>query len=786
MAVRLDGTYVQPLSPDSREKCISIAVWDAQDEYQLSFDEGEVITILDKFAGNPVYDGWYQGKIDGFIGLFPHSYTEPHQRKKLRIDPAKPSSLVQRMQKQLGWVDDGETEKLSAEFEELQRALQGHPEPEPEPQPQAVPEPVAETATASAPAPVEPKAEAEVVPAASEKDEAVAAAAEVVAIADREEKSDTGDVPLSAMDDLFGDESSDASPVTASTTEGANSSEPEAAAPAIEISPSSPLIIPMKAHSTSAAADSKAVEALQSELQALQDALKAQQEANEKLKEEAEVSKGEATSTAEKLESLNSEFSSTKSLLETQVEELTASLSSSKSSLSETEKALQEKTLAEEALQERVVYLKQRRVERESDLKEAIEHAKSALEQTTDERVTALEERLEAANAADKEREKGLRIKLKATVAQLKEQAQEYAAYQQSSTEEKNALAQRVELLEVEVSTSKVFFKKSESLKEEVVNLKEELTNLQATNDQFEEDVITLRDTYEDTIQTLKHRYQKLKEKHGIDTHRSNPPSPKKHHRSHSRTELKEKEEKEKGDVDEGEEKEDRPGQSEVEKLKEELAKTKSELDRTKRNLGQTNAVIDYARKMQEEQENKLRQLQAQMAAKGKGGIFSSKKKEKGGHYGSKPPPPPKTSHRVKELEEELGEYKKVVEKFTADKQTLVSMNRQLIVQLKEALTGGKLQVARPPTAIRPAPVAPKAAPPPPAPKAVPSLPSPHSRSLSQGGERHSLGSGQSQGAHAHFKEEKEKDKKKKHGRVRSMSVGSKKDKKLNRKSVKF
>lgn len=57
MAVRLDGSLVVPPTPDSREKVRAIAAWDAQDEFQLSFDAGEVITILDKFEGNPSYNG---------------------------------------------------------------------------------------------------------------------------------------------------------------------------------------------------------------------------------------------------------------------------------------------------------------------------------------------------------------------------------------------------------------------------------------------------------------------------------------------------------------------------------------------------------------------------------------------------------------------------------------------------------------------------------------------------------------------------------------------------------
>lgn len=55
--MRLDGQYVMDKEPDKREKVRAIAAWDAQDEFQLSFDEGEVITVLDKFQGNAMYDG---------------------------------------------------------------------------------------------------------------------------------------------------------------------------------------------------------------------------------------------------------------------------------------------------------------------------------------------------------------------------------------------------------------------------------------------------------------------------------------------------------------------------------------------------------------------------------------------------------------------------------------------------------------------------------------------------------------------------------------------------------
>lgn len=59
MAYRLDGKLIEPTKPDTREKVRAIAAWDAQDEFQLSFDEGEIITVLDKFENNPLYNGLY-------------------------------------------------------------------------------------------------------------------------------------------------------------------------------------------------------------------------------------------------------------------------------------------------------------------------------------------------------------------------------------------------------------------------------------------------------------------------------------------------------------------------------------------------------------------------------------------------------------------------------------------------------------------------------------------------------------------------------------------------------
>ena len=55
MAVRLDGKLVA--NDDDQMRVRTIAPWDAMDDYQLSFDEGETIVVLDKFESNPAYDG---------------------------------------------------------------------------------------------------------------------------------------------------------------------------------------------------------------------------------------------------------------------------------------------------------------------------------------------------------------------------------------------------------------------------------------------------------------------------------------------------------------------------------------------------------------------------------------------------------------------------------------------------------------------------------------------------------------------------------------------------------
>ena len=45
----------------------------AENEDELSIDEGQIITILDKEL---VDSGWWKGEMDGNVGVFPDNFVE--------------------------------------------------------------------------------------------------------------------------------------------------------------------------------------------------------------------------------------------------------------------------------------------------------------------------------------------------------------------------------------------------------------------------------------------------------------------------------------------------------------------------------------------------------------------------------------------------------------------------------------------------------------------------------------------------------------------------------------
>jgi DNA repair exonuclease SbcCD ATPase subunit len=107
----------------NEDKVRAIAAWSAQSDWQLTFDIGELICVLDRFPGKTEYDGWWKGKIGEDVGLFPVSYTEPYKPKEYSVNQKKISLLVGNLQKQCGFIKTEGIADLQKEFNDLQKEL---------------------------------------------------------------------------------------------------------------------------------------------------------------------------------------------------------------------------------------------------------------------------------------------------------------------------------------------------------------------------------------------------------------------------------------------------------------------------------------------------------------------------------------------------------------------------------------------------------------------------------------------------------------------------------------
>lgn len=58
----------------AQKSAIALYDYEAQEENEISFKEGDIITNL-----NFVTDDWWEGVIDGKCGLFPGNYVEINQ-----------------------------------------------------------------------------------------------------------------------------------------------------------------------------------------------------------------------------------------------------------------------------------------------------------------------------------------------------------------------------------------------------------------------------------------------------------------------------------------------------------------------------------------------------------------------------------------------------------------------------------------------------------------------------------------------------------------------------------
>ncbi|KNC50947.1 cortactin isoform F [Thecamonas trahens ATCC 50062] len=60
-----------PGPPATKETCTAVYDYEATDDTELSFNEGDVITVLEK-----IDDGWWSGELNGNVGVFPANYVE--------------------------------------------------------------------------------------------------------------------------------------------------------------------------------------------------------------------------------------------------------------------------------------------------------------------------------------------------------------------------------------------------------------------------------------------------------------------------------------------------------------------------------------------------------------------------------------------------------------------------------------------------------------------------------------------------------------------------------------
>eukprot|EP01116_Phalansterium_solitarium_P025387 TRINITY_DN9687_c1_g1_i2.p1 TRINITY_DN9687_c1_g1~~TRINITY_DN9687_c1_g1_i2.p1 ORF type:complete len:752 (-),score=268.00 TRINITY_DN9687_c1_g1_i2:230-2485(-) len=75
-----------------------------KEDWQLTFNKGEIITIIDQHPGEPAHStpsAWWEGQIGRVAGIFPVNYTEPIQlvqSRLLRIDTHRVSNSIRRLQ----------------------------------------------------------------------------------------------------------------------------------------------------------------------------------------------------------------------------------------------------------------------------------------------------------------------------------------------------------------------------------------------------------------------------------------------------------------------------------------------------------------------------------------------------------------------------------------------------------------------------------------------------------------------------------------------------------------
>jgi hypothetical protein len=62
----------QEPEPKKKEEVVALYDYEATDEGELTFKQGDVITVLEKYE-----NGWWSGELRSQAGVFPVNFTKP-------------------------------------------------------------------------------------------------------------------------------------------------------------------------------------------------------------------------------------------------------------------------------------------------------------------------------------------------------------------------------------------------------------------------------------------------------------------------------------------------------------------------------------------------------------------------------------------------------------------------------------------------------------------------------------------------------------------------------------
>lgn len=512
------------------------------------------------------------------------------------------------------WVkDDDETEKLNAEFQALQAAISGAAQPAAAQPTAAVTQPAAATVHPAAVV-AQPVAAQPVVAAAAEKkpEEKPQEVPKVEAKVEAKVEPKVEDKVEPKVEPKVEETKPQAEPVATAPAPEAKGETPSE--PTVAALPAAAAVVVASTPVAAAPVDTKELQALRAELEELRKKSASEEVRWQEKLRSAESSASAATKSQEttlaELNKKNGELATKEQEIAKKDQDLKALHEKLASAADQLTKAV----LSQGDLQDKISALKARRAEREAELQAEVDSHKAAQNLGTDERLLALSTQLQAQRATAEEREKSLRKQLKEAASSLKEKAAAHDdlnhklhqhAEQLRKLREENEELRTAQHQITSDFTSKLFetggllqdataareeeAARAARLEEELKKSEEELKKSKDELEQFKAEL----SAFKAELSEVKAEKVAKKERH--------------HRRASSKAGSEDKDDK-------SEEKE--PAKEGSADDKEEIKRLTNELDATQRKLSQMNAMLDYARKTQDDQEARLRNMQAAQATK--------------------------------------------------------------------------------------------------------------------------------------------------------------------------